>query len=376
MSSKDTLLIQVFQQPSQIKQFSAEQWSLLLGQLRTSLLGLYFNDVIENNGLTDYLPNKIQRYLSAEKRKVAFQKRQVIYELSKVNKALAQSSVKATYLKGAAYLITQLSIANFRVFSDIDILVEKSQLEKAERALKLIGFTSQKTDDYDQQYYRQYMHEIPPMQHIKRGSVVDVHHNILPICTSNPIDISLFNDARQIHFEDLALSVFSPSAMYLHCAIHLFHEGDFDKGLRDLADLAAMYTEFIKTDDSFEQSLLNLATQTQQQKSLYFALNFIAQIFNIELGKNSDNFVNNFRQNYRYAKLSDFIFLNILAPYHPSCENGKVKLARLLAYIRGHLLRMPLSLLLPHLGRKFITQLTTTKDQKTRAAHNKIKPDI
>ncbi|REL28576.1 hypothetical protein DXX93_19735 [Thalassotalea euphylliae] len=370
------LLIKFFHQPQIIKSFTPANWSLLLGQLRTSQLTLYFHHVAGTAGLDEYIPARIKRYIQAEQRKVGYQKQQVSYELNQLDQAFKESAISVTYLKGAAYLIAGLPISNHRLFSDIDILVNKAELDNAENVLKIEGFTSQKTDDYDQAYYRQYMHEIPPMQHIIRGTVIDLHHNILPVCREHPINISLFNDTQTISYHGLHLTVFSPSAMYLHCAIHLFHEGDFDKGLRDLADLAAMYTEFMKTDDSFEQSLLSLASQTQQQKSLYFALKFIAQIFNIELGKNSKSFVENFRQGYRHAQLSDFIFLTILAPYHPSCESRKVKLARLLAYIRGHLLRMPLRLLLPHLCRKFIAQLTTTKDKTPLADHNKIKPDI
>lgn len=374
------IVIKVLQQPEQITKLSIDEWNLLLGQLRVSQLALYFDAQVEKQALTQHIPQKVCRYINAEKRKVAFQKRQVNYELEKVSKAFQQSGIEATYLKGAAYLIANLPIANYRIFSDIDVLVDRNSLDKAERALKLIGYISQKTDDYDQQYYRQYMHEIPPMQHITRGTVVDVHHNILPICTANPIDISLFSTQtshiKKANNKAQALRVFSPSAMYLHCAIHLFHEGDFDKGLRDLADLALMFTEFSNKNNDFEQELITLAQQVDQQKPLYFALRFINQIFKIPLSEPCHAFIDEFQANYRFNWLSDFIFLTILAPYHPSCENSKVKFARLLAYIRGHLLRMPLRLLIPHLTRKFFVQLTSSQDSSKTNNENKVRPEI
>ena len=375
-----SLLVDLLQQPKRIMTLSTPEWNLLLGQLRTSQLTLYFYAAMEKNALTEHIPSKIYRYINAEQRKVAFQRRQVNYELEKINNALQQLDIKATYLKGAAYLIADLPIANCRIFSDIDILVDQTSLDKAERALKLIGFASQKTDDYDQQYYRQYMHEIPPMQHVTRGTVVDVHHNILPVCTYKPIDISLFSTKKvafkKANKQEQTLAVFSSSAMYLHCAIHLFHEGDFDKGLRDLADLAIMFTEFSNNSDDFEPQLISLAQQSNQQKSLFFALRYINKIFSTPLNDDCQQFVDEFAANYRYSRLSDFIFLNILSPYHPSCENSKVKFARLLAYIRGHLLRMPLRLLLPHLIRKFFAQITASNDKSTTNNQNKVRPDI
>ena len=66
------------------------------------------------------------------------------------------------------------------MYSDIDILVPKALLLRAESALMLHGWTGHEHDAYDQRYYRQWMHELPPMQHIRRQSVIDVHHAILP----------------------------------------------------------------------------------------------------------------------------------------------------------------------------------------------------
>ncbi len=42
-----------------------------------------------------------------------------------------------------------------------------------------------KSDPYDDLYYRQWMHELPPLVHGERGRMVDVHHTILPL-TARP----------------------------------------------------------------------------------------------------------------------------------------------------------------------------------------------
>jgi hypothetical protein len=48
----------------------------------------------------------------------------------------------------------------------------------------------------------------------------------------------------------------------------------------------------------------------------------------------------------------DFLFLRAFRPDHPQCKLPYTGLALNLLYLRSHLLRMPLYLLLPHLTRK------------------------
>ena len=76
--------------------------------------------------------------------------------------------------------MADMAIAQGRIFNDVDILVPKSLLDKAEKALLRHGWICAQWDDYDQRYYRQWMHELPPLQHVRRKTVLDVHHNILP----------------------------------------------------------------------------------------------------------------------------------------------------------------------------------------------------
>ena len=42
------------------------------------------------------------------------------------------------------------------------------------------GWATTHHDPYDQRYYRRWMHELPPMLHIRRMTLLDVHHAIVP----------------------------------------------------------------------------------------------------------------------------------------------------------------------------------------------------
>jgi hypothetical protein len=51
------------------------------------------------------------------------------------------------------------------------------------------------------------------------------------------------------------------------------------------------------------------------------------------------------------------LFDRALAPMHPSCDDAFSVAARVALYLRGHWLRMPPRLLLPHLARKSVMRM-------------------
>ena len=52
---------------------------------------------------------------------------------------------------------------------------------KVAEALQRRGWSMKALDEYDEQYYRQWAHELPPMTHAERETEVDIHHSILPV---------------------------------------------------------------------------------------------------------------------------------------------------------------------------------------------------
>ncbi|MDT1852626.1 nucleotidyltransferase family protein, partial [Acinetobacter baumannii] len=98
-------------------------------------------------------------------------------------------------LKGSAYAMAGLDAGRGRLFSDVDILVPKPRLDEVEAALMLHGWASTHLDPYDQRYYREWMHEIPPKVHVRRGISIDVHHAIMPETAADRPDPDLLRAA-------------------------------------------------------------------------------------------------------------------------------------------------------------------------------------
>src|SRR3546814_8980596 len=60
-------------------------------------------------------------------------------------------------------------------------MVPCARLDAVEAGLIAAGWEWVKPDHYDDQYYRRWMHELPPLIHKERDRMIDVHHTILPL---------------------------------------------------------------------------------------------------------------------------------------------------------------------------------------------------
>ena len=121
-------------------------------------------------------------------------------------------------------------------------MVPRERIDEVEHALVSAGWVGAEIDEYDQRYYRQWAHEIPPFQHPERETVVDVHHTIAPLTSRvRPNAAALF--AASVPLADPRLRVLGPADMVLHSTVHLFND-DVGKPLRDLVDLDDLLAHF------------------------------------------------------------------------------------------------------------------------------------
>jgi hypothetical protein len=250
-------------------------------------------------------------------------------------------------LKGAAYAIADLPPAAGRLFGDIDILVPHPQLGQVEAALMLAGWHTQKQDDYDQRYYRRWMHELPPMTHIRRGTVLDVHHNLLPETARIRTQAAPILAAAQALADPPGLSIPANTDLVLHSACHLFHEGEWGHGLRDLVDLDALLRAFA-TEPTFWSTLLARAKLLNLGRPLYYALDCCQRWLHTPIPANVIPNCPHRPPAWQRAIMRN-LFDAGLGSAHRSCHGRFPKMATFALYIRGHYLRMPWHLLLPHL---------------------------
>ena len=275
--------------------------------------------------------------------------REVLRDIRQIADPLAEIGARIILLKGAAYVIGDLPPSRGRVFGDIDILVPRHLIPVVEQRLKAVGWESSELDAWDQRFYREWMHEIPPLAHSKTGTVVDVHHTIVPLTARNKLAANLLFDAAIPAALDRTLSILSPADMVLHSAVHLFNEGEFDRALRDLVDLDLLLRHFGQRTE-FWDGLVDRSQALDLGRPLYYCLRYAHRFLGTPVP--AAILARSARAAPAVPWLMDVLFERGLRPAHRSCRNAGTRLAVRLLYLRGHLLRLPLTLLIPHLLRK------------------------
>lgn len=344
------LVFRILRNPEVSTSLSLADWDLLLRQARSSNLLARIHSILKKQNLIELVPPKPREHLEWTRVIAERQVKAVHWEVTMIRKALTKLG-PIILLKGAAYVMAKLPPAQGRLFSDIDIMVPKENLNEVEAALMLQGWATTHHDSYDQRYYRRWMHELPPMRHSKRSSVIDVHHAILPETAAvHPSPEKLRASARSIEGYD-DLKILSPADMVLHSAAHLFNESELDNGLRDLVDIDSLLRHF---DDlsSFWIILVERAKDLELTRSLFYSLRYTTQILQTPIPPSTMKAIEIGRPNQFMLAIMDELFMRVLMPNHLSCSDWLTNTAKKGIYVRGNWLRMPPLLLARHLFHK------------------------
>ncbi|MET0961392.1 MAG: nucleotidyltransferase family protein [Noviherbaspirillum sp.] len=349
----EALILRILRDPSLAGGCSAAQWDLLLRQARASNLLARLALLMQEHGIACSLPAAVAMHLEGALVVAARHRVAVEWEITQIKHALDSVGLPLILLKGAAYVAADLPGARGRSFSDIDILVPKARIGEAEAALMLHGWAGTHHDEYDQRYYREWMHELPPMQHGKRMTVVDVHHAILPeTAASRPDSAKLIAAALEVPGRP-GVRTLQPVDMVIHSACHLFHEEELDKGLRDLTDLDALLRYFAGAP-GFWDGLSARAQELDLGRALFYALRFTTRLLHTPVPDAVLRAAAPGGPAPLLASTMDALYGRALLPVHASCSDWLTGTARRALFIRAHWLRMPPGLLVRHLAHKAV----------------------
>lgn len=360
---KRVLLLDILNDPARAAGLSLPDWDLLIRQgRRANLLSTLAHRL---RPAIATVPQAPRHHLEAALKVAVRQGQTTRWEVRCIHAALAPLAMDVILLKGAAYLMAGLPASAGRLFGDVDILVPKARIDAAEAALLAHGWSfSPDINAYDERYYREWMHEIPPLGHEERGASLDLHHSILPPTARIKVNTqALFEDTREVPGHP-GVRTFGPVTMFLHSAAHLFHEGELDKGLRDLFDLDALLRDFGQ-DPQFWALLLPRARVLGLTTPLFHALRYTTRLLGTPVP--SDAMAQVAEHAPRAQRLLDACYDRALMPKHASCDDAFTGIARLALYVRSHWLRMPLRQLTLHLARKAWLSMLPQPDPQAKA---------
>ncbi|WP_430414584.1 nucleotidyltransferase domain-containing protein [Parasphingorhabdus sp.] len=331
-----TPLIDALRDPQSVSALGDGQWSELISIARAeSLIGSLAHRL---RGLD--LPDRVQAIFDDAIDSHELVRTQALWEADCSRRALLYVEGKTVLMKGTAYVAAGLAAGVGRSIGDLDILVAKDKLPLVEEALLDAGWEWVKPDPYDDQYYREHMHELPPMIHRERDQMIDVHHTILPL-TAKPMPDpqKMLEDA--VELAD-GLFIMAPADMTCHCVAHVMADGDFAGGLRNLWDFHGLVTEFSAHNVRFWQQLEQRAQRHQLLQHVRWAAVLSHQLYGTAIPE----------QWSAGSKIRDRLTLHRLTARDGYGRETR-KLTRLIFYIRSHWLRMPPMMLAKHLWTKF-----------------------
>jgi hypothetical protein len=318
------LLARALRAPGQMLELDAAGWTDLIAIARAEqMIGTLAHRL---NGLE--LPGAVQRILDDARASVEQGRVAALWEAEVARRVLGPLGVPFVLLKGTAFVASGLKAGQGRSIGDLDILVPRQAIDAVEHALLGHGWEWVKTDPYDDAYYRQWMHELPPLIHRDRDRMIDVHHTILPLTARiTPDAAALLKDSIEIA---PGVRTLSPNDMMVHAAAHLFADGDLAGGMRNLWDVHCLVDEFGSDGLLTRAEHHGLAFETKRAVRLASAL---------------------------YGNIDRLSSIDRLYLRRVTARDGWGRSTRPLVrqafYIRSHWLRMPPILLAKHLWTKW-----------------------
>lgn len=327
------------------------EWGLAVRQARSANLLASLASRIAALSNPDAVPEKAREHFRAAQNVIDQRNAAVMWECRQLRDALARVGVEPIFLKGAAYVVAELPLARHRHFADIDLMVPKERLGAVETQLMLSGWLTTNNDPYDQRYYRKWMHEIPPLQQIRRGTTLDLHHAITPQTARYQARTGkLFGGAIRAAGID-GVRVLNPFDMILHAATHLFAEGEAESALRNLVDVAELLRHF-QNKPGFNAELVGRAYEVGLARPLFYAVHFVDKVLRQDALVELKQSLAPASPGKAMLGLLEAIYEPVFQGNHPSVSTRCTRCARRALYLRGHWLRMPGHLLVPHLIRK------------------------
>jgi hypothetical protein len=340
--------MEVLSRPVRLDRLDASSVDLVLRFLARANLLASVGRRLESSGELKTLAPAVRDRFEAAFRISDEHQRRLRWGVHLVRRALLGFNGRLALLKGGAYSLAELPNAPGRLVSDLDILVAEADLERVEQMLLEAGFQPQKSEDYDQSYYREWMHELPPLWHPIHAISVDVHHNISPRTSRLQIDAKrLLDDAIPVQAGDRFLR-FSDPDLILHLCIHLFHDDEMDNSLRELYDLATLLRVFAETP-GFWARLLERADRIGVSRLLFYGVEFTTRWFGVDVPASVVDRLSRAAPAWPVRSILHWAMSRALVPELGDRPSRVRSLAVFLLFLRSHWLRMPLGLLIRHL---------------------------
>lgn len=341
------LLARVLRVPPTIDRLSPEGFSRAMDAAQRARLLGWLVEQVRAGHVPAEAPEWLRDRLVTADALVRGYERAVRWEIDRLNRAFLDTGQTWILLKGGAYIAAGLPPGRGRRVADIDVLVPRADLGRVEKILQENGWEFPEIDAYDNRYYREWMHELPPMVHRDRRSIVDIHHAILPRTSRlKPSSERLLERAMPVAG---GVRVLCPTHMVLHAAAHLFHDGEIAGAIRDLVDLDQLLRSFGQ-QQAFWEDLVQEAVALDLTRPAFYALRYAHRWFDTPVPGVVVAETSAWAPPGAVRRLMDALVERTI----PKSSRDTSQAAVFALYVRSHWLRMPPLQVMRHLARKSV----------------------
>jgi hypothetical protein len=346
------LLDRALRDPTVLTEMSAADLDLTIRiARRVRLLGRLAVD-LQECGAFDGLPQVAKDQMQSALILAESRARLANWELDRIVWALPDRlDTGLIAMKGCTYLLLGLPNTRGRIFADVDLMLPEADLEDVEAQLNQRGWRTQELTPYDDNYYRKWTHELPPLVHVEREVEIDLHHNILPrTARLKPDAEKLLASAKPV--AGSPYRVLCDEDIVLHAMAHLMFADEMADKLRDLVDINDLLQYFSRQDADFWQRLVARAEELDLRRPAYYSLRYARTLLDCPVPESVLVAISGWAPPKPVVLLMDRLVPRALYPPHPDNPSRLSEFCRLLLFIRSHWIRMPPWLLVYHLTYK------------------------
>ncbi|MBI2424765.1 MAG: nucleotidyltransferase family protein [Candidatus Hydrogenedentes bacterium] len=182
----------------------------------------------------DGVPAAVLRVLHRGHLKCAALNTGIAHQLAQVAQGLDGAAVDFVLIKGL-YLSAEIygTLAS-RPTSDVDILVHREDMERADRCLAELGYALSGGRAWQEAHHFHAVYRHPSFK-----TCLELHWHVSPPDSPFKIDVAdLWAGARRVTIGGRAVRVLSPEHTLIHLAIHGAYQHAYQEGLRVLCDVA------------------------------------------------------------------------------------------------------------------------------------------
>ena len=254
------------------KRLNKKQISSILQQINYSTLDVLFLNFLYSNNLHAKLDHKTLQLITKRSKKLVTRNLAIQRSCRKIANTLIDKRVNFIFLKGAWVTNEIYDDFSFRTLKDIDMLVEKSKIDKTIECLIQSGFSFVHNKDYDELFFSSNHYDIPWMVN-KDGVIVEIHYSIKPNKNGCNIAKEMLNSKNMYRGMPFA----STELNFLHILYHGTSKELFGSGLFFIKDLVNIE----RSKELDQDKILKYAKLLGLTRELKFYIDFL-EFFNFK----------------------------------------------------------------------------------------------